>query len=158
MTPPEDGNVWVGLSPASLPLAEAIDWATRPHCGAVVTFVGTARDHSEGRPDVELLEYEAYEEAALPRLEAVAAEARRRWPEVAAVALLHRTGPVALSEAAVVVAVSSPHRDAAFAAARFAIDALKATVPIWKREQWAGGRSWGLESQHLTDLDQIGAP
>ena len=68
------------------------------------------------------------------------------------VALLHRTGVVALGDAAVVVAVSAPHRGEAFEAARFAIDELKRTVPIWKRESWDGGESWGLEAQHLTDV------
>ncbi len=67
---------------------------------------------------------------------------RRRWPEVGRVALLHRTGVVALREPAVVVVVSSPHRDEAFAAARFAIDEVKATVPLWKQERWAGGSAW----------------
>lgn len=158
MAPPQDGDIWVGLSATSLPLDEALRWATRPSCGAVVSFVGTARDHSEGRPGVELLEYEAYEAAAVPRLEELAAEVRRRWPDVGPVVLLHRTGPVAVTEAAVVVVVASPHRDAAFEAARFAIDTLKSTVPIWKRETWSGGQSWGLEAQHLVDLDEIGTP
>ena len=73
-------------------------------------------------------------------------------PSVGRVALLHRTGVVELGDAAVVVAVSSPHRAEAFEAARFAIDELKRTVPIWKREAWAGGESWGLEAQHLTEV------
>jgi molybdopterin synthase catalytic subunit len=67
-------------------------------------------------------------------------------------ALLHRVGVVDIGAAAVVVAVSAPHRGEAFEAARFAIDELKRTVPIWKRESWAGGSSWGLEAQHLTDV------
>ena len=69
-------------------------------------------------------------------------------------ALLHRTGVVELGDAAVVVAVSAPHRGEAFEAARFAIDELKRTVPIWKRESWDGGESWGLEAQHLTEVGQ----
>ena len=100
-----------------------------PDCGATVTFTGTARDHAEGRPGVHRLEYEAYEEPALARLRAIAAEVRRRWPVVGRVALLHRTGVVELGDAAVVVAVSAPHRGEAFEAARFAIDELKRTVP-----------------------------
>jgi molybdopterin synthase catalytic subunit len=149
---PAEGESWIGLSADELPGAAAVAWATRPDCGAVVSFLGTARDHSAGRPGVHRLEYEAYEEQALPRLWAIEAELRRRWPEVGRVVLLHRTGPLALGDAAVVVVVSSPHRDVAFDAARFGIDEVKATVPIWKRESWEGGTSWGLEAQHVRDV------
>jgi molybdopterin synthase catalytic subunit len=82
---------------------------------------------------------------------AIADEMRARWPALGRIALLHRTGVVDIGDAAVVVAVSAPHRAEAFEAARFAIDTLKRTVPIWKRESWAGGESWGLEAQHLED-------
>ena len=81
----------------------------------------------------------------------MAAEARARWPVVGRIALLHRTGVVDVGDAAVVVAVSAPHRAEAFEAARFCIDTLKRSVPIWKRETWAGGESWGLEAQHIVD-------
>jgi molybdopterin synthase catalytic subunit len=121
----------------------------------VVVFSGTARDHSEGRPDVGRLEYEAYEEQVIPRLEAIVDAARTRWPELGRVVLLHRVGEVPVGESAVVVAVSAPHRAEAFDAARFGIDSLKATVPIWKREEWAGGSSWGLEPQHLAEVDEL---
>lgn len=149
---PAQGDDWVALLDHDLPIAEASAWVVRPQCGATVTFTGTARDHAPGRPDVHLLEYEAYEGPAEERLRAVAAEARRRWPDLGRVALLHRTGRLGVGDAAVVVAVSSPHRVAAFDAARFAIDELKRTVPIWKRETWAGGESWGLEAQHVTEV------
>jgi molybdopterin synthase catalytic subunit len=79
------------------------------------------------------------------------AELRARWPTVGRVALLHRVGVLEVGESAVVVVVSAPHRDEAFAAARFGIDALKRSVPIWKRETWSGGESWGLEAQHIVD-------
>ncbi|CAN5598921.1 hypothetical protein BH20ACT2_BH20ACT2_10560 [soil metagenome] len=138
---------WVGLSDGALPVAMASAWAVEPRCGAVVTFTGTARDHAEGRPGVEHLEYEAYAEQAVPRLDAVAAEARRRWPALGRIALLHRVGPVGIGDAAVVVVVAAPHRAEAFEGARFCIDTLKATVPIWKTERWAGGESWGLDAQ-----------
>jgi molybdopterin synthase catalytic subunit len=101
------------------------------------------------------LEYEAYDEQVVPRLRAIAVEIRSRWPDVGRIALLHRIGPVPIGESAVVVVVSSPHRAEAFAAARFGIDALKATVPIWKRERWDGGESWGLEAQHLVDASEV---
>lgn len=154
---PVSGDDWVALTAGELPVEAAARFVTRADCGATVTFTGSARDHAPGRPGVHRLEYEAYEGPAVDRLRAVAAETRRRWPEVRRVALLHRTGEVAIGDAAVVVSVSSPHRDAAFEAARFAIDELKRTVPIWKREVWAGGESWGLEAQHLTEVGTGGA-
>jgi molybdopterin synthase catalytic subunit len=149
---PPTGDDWVALSADALPVDQAAQWAIRPRCGAVVTFTGTARDHADGRPGVHRLEYEAYEGQAVARLSAVAAEVRVRWPAVGRIALLHRTGVVDITAAAVVVAVSAPHRVEAFDAARFAIDELKRTVPIWKRESWDGGESWGLEAQHLTEV------
>ena len=149
---PAVGDDWVALSEEDLPVAEAAAWVLRPHCGAVVTFTGTARDHSPGRGGVHRLDYEAYEEQAVIRMAAVLDDLRRRWPAVGRVALLHRTGSLAVSDAAVVVAVSAPHRVEAFAAAHFAIDELKRTVPIWKREAWADGESWGLDSQGFTEV------
>lgn len=151
-TAPTAGEDWVALTGEELPVASAASFVARPDCGAVVTFTGLARDHAPGRPGVDRLEYEAYEGPALDRLRAIAAELRRRWPDVGRVALLHRTGVLDVGDAAVVVAVSSPHRATAFEAARFGIDELKRTVPIWKRESWAGGESWGLEAQHLTEV------
>jgi molybdopterin synthase catalytic subunit len=151
------GDDWLGLSAAPLPVPAVGDWLVRPDCGGVVTFVGVARDHSDGRPDVDGLEYEAYESQVEPRLARIAEEARARWGTVGRIAMLHRTGPLAVTEAAVVVGASAPHRDEAFAVARFCIDTLKATVPIWKKESWSGGRSWGLEAQHLAEPEQVGA-
>jgi molybdopterin synthase catalytic subunit len=149
--PPVDGDTWVGLTDGPLPLEEAAAWVVRADCGAVVLFSGTARDHSTGRPGVWRLEYEAYESQVVPRLVALADAARARVPSVGRLVLLHRTGVVPVGASSVVVAASAPHRDAAFAAARYGIDTLKATVPIWKRESWDGGESWALESQHITE-------
>ena len=149
---PPEGDTWLGLSTGPLPVAVAVSWATRPDCGGLVLFSGTARDHAEGRPGVERLEYEAYDAQVVPRLAAVADEARARWPAVGRIALLHRTGVLAVGESAVVVVVSAPHRAEAFDAARFCIDTLKRSVPIWKRETWADGESWGLEAQHIVDV------
>lgn len=153
---PPDGDSWTGLFEGPLPVAEASAWAVLPSCGGLVIFSGTARDHSDGREDVSRLEYEAYEEQVVPRLDAIVARARERWNDLGRVALLHRIGHVPIGESAVVVAVSAPHRDSAFAAARFAIDTLKATVPIWKKETWAEGESWGLEPQHIAEVDELG--
>ncbi len=142
MQPPATGD-WIEVVGVPLPVDAATTWATTPSSGAVVVFLGVVRDHAEGRDGVTGLTYEAYEEVAVERLAAVAAEARRQWPVIDRVALLHRLGDLELSDAAVAVVVSSPHRDDAFEAARFCIDTLKETVPIWKREHWEGGSDWG---------------
>jgi molybdopterin synthase catalytic subunit len=155
--PGPEADRWCAVLDGPLPVAEVHRWVGRPDCGAVVVFTGTARDHSPGRPGVEVLTYESYPEAAVPRLTRVADEVRVRWPEVRAVALLHRVGTVPIGEEAVVVGVSAPHRAEAFEAARFGIDALKASVPIWKQERWEGGESWGLEAQHLIDPSAVTA-
>lgn len=158
MSPPlasPDGDDWLGLSADALPVGAATEWVVRPDCGAVALFLGTARDHAGERTGVDELTYEAYEEQVLPRLAAVAAEVRTRWPVAGRIVLLHRTGALAVGDTAVVVAVSTPHRPEAFAAARFAIDAVKASVPIWKKERWDGGEDWGLEGQHLTSPAEV---
>ncbi|MEL7156230.1 MAG: molybdenum cofactor biosynthesis protein MoaE [Actinomycetota bacterium] len=152
-TPPEGGGHWTGLFDQPLPLEAASAWAVLPECGAVVTFSGTARDHSVGRDEVSRLEYEAYTSQVVPRLDEIVAAARAKWPDLGRMVLLHRVGEVPITESAVVVVASAPHRDHAFEAARFGIDTLKATVPIWKREDWSEGSSWGLEPQHITDVD-----
>jgi molybdopterin synthase catalytic subunit len=156
--PPDIGDDWLGIVDGPLPVAPAYAWTGRPDCGAVVLFSGTARDHSPDRPDVTALSYEAYEGQVVPRLGEVAHELRRRWPAVGRVAILHRVGDVPIGDEAVVVVVSAPHRPEAFEAARFGIDAVKASVPIWKRERWADGEGWGLEAQHLVDASSVGDP
>jgi molybdopterin synthase catalytic subunit len=146
MQQPATGEDWVGLSTAPLPTDTALAWAVRPGCGAVVVFIGTVRDHAEGRPGVLGLEYEAYATQAEARMALVASEARTRFGGVGRVALLHRTGALDVTDTAVVVVVSAPHRGEAFDAARFCIDTLKATVPIWKKETWAEGSDWGTDA------------
>ncbi|MCU1369500.1 MAG: molybdopterin converting factor, large subunit [Ilumatobacteraceae bacterium] len=141
---PPAGDDWLACATQPLPSDQASTWVVTPGSGASVTFVGTARDHAGDRTGVHLLEYEAYDEQVVPVLAVVAAATRARFPEVARIVLWHRTGSLQVTEAAVVVAVSSPHRDAAFEAARWAIDEVKATAPIWKREHWADGHDdWG---------------
>jgi molybdopterin synthase catalytic subunit len=111
-----------------------------PADGALCLFVGVVRDHHQGRR-VQRLEYEAYEEMALPLLQRIEEEARARWTG-SSVAVVHRLGPLEVGEASVAVAVCAPHREEAFAACRWAIDTLKATVPIWKKEFGEGGAVW----------------
>jgi MoaE-MoaD fusion protein len=112
--------------------------------GAVCTFTGVVRNHAEGRA-VERLEYEAYPEMAKPQMRRVGEEALRQTGATA-VALWHRTGTLEIGEASVVVSASAPHRAEAFAACRYAIDTLKADVPIWKKEHGEGGAVWVDES------------
>jgi molybdopterin synthase catalytic subunit len=158
LTPPGAGadeaasETWLALTTSPLAVAEVYEWSVRPDCGAVVLFSGTVRDHAEGRPGVAHLTYEAYEEQVVPRLAAIATEIREQWPATGRIALLHRTGRLELGTSSVIVAVSAPHRGEAFEAARFGIDTLKATVPIWKQETWDGGQDWALGAQSVTEV------
>ncbi len=154
--PPYGCDDWVGVDADPLPLHAAASFVERPDCGAAVVFTGSVRDHSEGRSDVRSLEYEAYDEQVTPRLAAIAAEARARWPAVGRLVLLHRTGLLDVGEASVVVAASAPHRQEAFDAARFCIDTLKATAPIWKRETWDGGEDWATCAHPVGELPGVG--
>ena len=142
MRAPTSGDEWLGLTESPLPIGAAYDWAVRPDCGAVVLFSGTTRDHADGRDGVTSLTYEAYEEQVTEKFAEIVAELRLRWPTAGRVVMLHRVGTLALGESSVVVAVSAPHRPEAFEAARFGIDALKASAPIWKHETWSGGSDW----------------
>jgi molybdopterin synthase catalytic subunit len=129
------------LTDRPLSVDAAYRFAADPAAGAVVVFTGTVRNSSEGRA-VAGLEYEAYERQAQAQLEALAAEVADKW-RARAVWIEHRVGPLAVGEPSVVVAASAAHRHEAFEAARYAIDTLKATVAIWKRERWRdGGAHW----------------
>lgn len=138
-------------------MGQAHDWAVSPSCGAIVVFSGTVRDHAEGRTDVTHLTYEAYEERAEEAMAAVAAEARRRWPDIGRIVIWHRTGRLGLGESSVVVAASAPHRPLAFESARYMIDAVKASAPIWKHEEWAGGSDWGADATPIVPPVDVGA-
>jgi molybdopterin synthase catalytic subunit len=150
----EGDDVWVALSDAPLSYERAAEWVTLPDCGAIVVFGGTVRDHSEGRPGVSELEYEAYEGHVERRLAEIAAEAKKRWPSVGRVALLHRVGVLQVTECSVIVAVSAGHRAEAFEAGRYCIDTLKQTVPIWKRERWSGGEDWGTDASPVEEVSK----
>lgn len=154
MRPPAHGRDWIGMSDEVLPVGAAQTWAVEAACGAVVSFVGTVRDHAEGRPGVTAVDYEAYLEQVEPKLAEVAAHARKRWPELGRLVLLHRVGRLAVTEASVLVVVSAPHRAEAFEAARWAIDTVKTTVPIWKAEHWAGGVDWGTGAHDVGAVDE----
>jgi molybdopterin synthase catalytic subunit len=153
---PDHGDDWIALTDQALPTEAALQWSILPGCGAEVLFTGTVRDHADGRSGVTELDYEAYEEAGLVRMAAIAAEARRQWADLGRVALLHRLGPLKVGEISVVVVISSPHRGVAFDAAEWCIDTLKETVPIWKRETWEGGVGWGTDASDIATIKEEG--
>ena len=109
----------------------------RPHCGAVVTFLGTVRDLTDGRITT-ALDYEAYPGMAEKKMAEIEQDTRSRWP-VGEIVMEHRLGHLEVGEVSVAVAVSCPHRSEAFEACRYAIDRLKELVPIWKKENWDNG-------------------
>ena len=111
--------------------------AARPDCGAIAFFLGTTRDHHQGRR-VERLFYEAYEPMALTTLAAIERDATLRF-EIATCRIVHRLGDVPIAEASVAVVVAAGHRGPAFDACRWAMDTLKRSVPIWKREFFSEG-------------------
>ena len=157
VTPPADGDNWLGLTDQELPIAAAYEWAVQPNCGATVLFSGTVRDHAEGRTDVQHLTYEAYDEQVTPIFSTIVRELRDRWPTTGRVVLMHRTGRLELEESSVIAVVSSPHRPEAFEAARYAIDALKSSAPIWKHEVWADGADWGTDAHVVSDPRHVGS-
>lgn len=119
----------------------------REDCGAVVVFLGTTRDHHAGRRVLELA-YEAYPRMAEPALERLERLACERYP-IASCSIVHRLGVVPVREASVAVVVQAAHRAAAFDAAQWVMDELKRTVPIWKRERFAGGDEAWVEGRKL---------
>jgi molybdopterin synthase catalytic subunit len=134
--PAPEGDDWVALTDEAIGLDTAARWVARPDCGAVVTFTGAVRDHAEGRPGVSELEYEAYAEVVVPRLARLATEARTRWPGIGRIVCWHRTGILGVGDAA----------------ARWCIDTIKATMPIWKRETWEGGEDWGTDAHSIAEV------
>ncbi len=108
--------------------------------GAIVVFMGTVRRHSRGR-DIIYLEYDIYREMAIKELKAIGSNIRERWA-VDRLLIVHRSGRLEVGEISILIVVSSPHREEAFAATRFAIESLKKSAPIWKKEVWEGGEEW----------------
>lgn len=128
------------LSPDAI--AAAVD---HPGAGGIVVFSGVVRNETGGRP-VKLLEYEAHPPMAVAKMREIGEAARTRWPGVKRVAMQHRIGRLEIGEASVLIAVSAAHRAEAFEACRYAIDTLKRTVPVWKKEHFEDGEVWvGLQ-------------
>ncbi len=132
------GACW--LSDQPLDVEDAVRRVNGPGMGGIVTFVGAVRDHARGR-EIQHLEYEAYPEMAEREMQKIVDAAAERWPGTA-VSIGHRAGHLEVGEVAVVIAAASPHRAEAFEACRFAIDTLKQTVPIWKKEVATDGEYW----------------
>ena len=137
--PPVSGGAF-RVQSGPLDLDAVVAEVADPGAGAIATFVGITRLHSRGRT-VTHLEYDAYPEMAAAEMERIA-EAVRARHDVLRVSIAHRTGHVPLGEASVIIAVSAAHRGAAMDACREAIDTLKQTVPIWKKEVFEGGEEW----------------
>ncbi len=136
--PSHDDQVF--LTRGAIDTAALIRHVRAAEDGAVVTFDGCVRNHSHRRRTL-YLDYEAYESMALAKMGDIAAEMHAKFP-IHRVAIAHRLGRLQIGETSVFIAVSSPHRSAAFDACRFAIDTLKRTVPIWKKEYFEDGAVW----------------
>jgi molybdopterin synthase catalytic subunit len=147
------GVDWIAASDRPLPVVEILACAVQPNCGAIVTFSGTVRAHSEGRAGLVSLECEACLEQVEPSLAVVASATRARWSAVDRLALLSRVGRLEAAEVSVVVIVPTPHRADAFQAAGDCTDTIKTSVPIWKREAWGEGSGWALWPRHMVDAD-----
>jgi len=139
LIPPVSGGAF-RLSEEPLSLEDAVREVASDDAGAIATFTGTTRAHSRGR-DVIRLEYEAYEGMAEAEMERIAAILREKYALVE-VAIHHRVGVVEIGQTSVVIAVSSAHRADALAACAEAIDTLKGSVPLWKKEIYVGGEEW----------------
>ncbi|HEX5816687.1 MAG TPA: molybdenum cofactor biosynthesis protein MoaE [Methylomirabilota bacterium] len=139
-----DGDIFQVLDTPLSPdaIAAAVD---EPGAGGIVIFSGVVRNETDGRP-VKFLEYEAHTAMAEAKIREIGAVIRARWTGVRRVAILHRIGRLEIGESSVLIAVSAAHRGEAFEACRYAIDTLKRTVPVWKKEHFEDGEVWvGLQ-------------
>ncbi|MEE8350504.1 MAG: molybdenum cofactor biosynthesis protein MoaE [Acidobacteriota bacterium] len=130
----------IDIVETSIDRKKIVDAVAGPGSGALVTFDGTVRNHARGKT-VTHLHYEAYPEMAIKELQKIRDQAMQRWP-LDELSIVHRIGRMEIGESSVFIAVSSAHRGDAFEACRFAIDTLKTTVPIWKKEHYQDGEIW----------------
>ncbi|WP_077623073.1 molybdenum cofactor biosynthesis protein MoaE [Sediminibacillus massiliensis] len=133
-----DKDFWITSEP--IPISEVTDKVTRPEAGAINTFIGTVREFTKGKRTL-YLEYQAYIPMAEKKLAQIGEEIKEKWPE-AVTAIAHRIGRLEISEIAVVIAVSTPHRADSYEASKYAIERIKEIVPIWKKEHWEDGELW----------------
>jgi len=130
----------INITEQPLNMQECINRVMSPECGGIDVFIGTVRNTTKGKAVVRL-EFEAYESMAMKEMEKIAAEMKTKW-SVHKIVMHHRVGVLQVGEVPVIIAVSAAHRDAAFDACRYAIDALKQRVPIWKKEVFEDGEVW----------------
>lgn len=128
------------ISQEPINIQSVIDKVVQREAGAITTFIGTVREFTHGKKTLFLI-YEAYESMAVKKLEQIGNEIKNRW-QGAEVAITHRVGKLDITDVAVVIAVSTPHRADAYEANRFAIERIKEIVPIWKKEHWDDGEKW----------------
>lgn len=128
------------ITTEEISVEEVIAKVVHPHAGAINTFIGTVRELTHGKRTL-YLEYQAYESMAEKKLAQIGAEIAERWKGVR-VAITHRIGRLEITDAAVVIAVSTPHRNDSYEASRYAIERIKEIVPIWKKEHWENGEVW----------------
>ncbi|MBB6450094.1 molybdopterin synthase catalytic subunit [Geomicrobium halophilum] len=128
------------LSREPLHVQEVIDKVVHRNCGAITTFVGTVREMTAGKKTLQL-EYQAYEPMAVKTLAKIGEEVQTKWPDTT-IAITHRLGTLGISDIAVIIAVSSPHRKAAYEANEYTMERIKEMVPIWKKEFWEDGTQW----------------
>lgn len=139
-------NYWITDKP--IIVNDCIDKVVRPEAGAVSTFIGIAREFTKDKRTL-FLEYDAYIPMATKQLARIGEEIKEKWPE-ARVSIVHRIGRLEISDVAVAIAVSTPHRDASFKACRYAIERIKEIVPIWKKEHWEDGTKWIGDQKEIT--------
>ncbi|WP_227939645.1 molybdenum cofactor biosynthesis protein MoaE [Alkalihalobacillus deserti] len=138
-----------------LSMEEIVAKVTRRECGAIATFIGTVRELTHGKRTLKL-EYQAYKPMAIKMLEQIGQEVEAKWPG-AMIAITHRVGMLDISDIAVIIAVSTPHRKAAYEANEYAMERIKEIVPIWKKEFWEDGSKWIGDQLEKTSYPK-GAP
>ncbi|XP_029165372.1 molybdopterin synthase catalytic subunit [Nylanderia fulva] len=149
----ETSKNFVKLQHEELNITEIIDLVTYSNCGAISTFIGITRDNFENK-EVVKLEYEAYESMALKEMINICTKIREQW-NVEGIAIYHRIGEVLISKASIVIAISSPHREESLKAVEYAINALKASVPIWKKEVYKEGETQWKENKECTWINTL---
>ena len=130
----------IAITEAPIDTQEVIAAVQADGAGAINVFIGTVRNQTQAKPVVQL-DFEAFDSMALKKMQQIADQAASRWP-IQKVAIVHRKGSLQIGDAAVVIAVSTPHRKASFEACEFIIDTLKEVVPIWKKEIFEDGAVW----------------
>lgn len=144
---------WLTEDP--IDVTDVMERVVRPEAGAISTFIGIAREYTNGKRTL-FLEYQAYPSMAEKMLQKIGKEVEENWGN-ASIAIVHRIGRLEISEIAVAIAVSTPHRKEAFAASHYAINRIKELVPIWKKEYWEDGSEW-IGNQQETQSYEIQIP